>query len=124
MKRTQEVFDRLVSSEFSLASFEDVKAVALAMWHENFVPKVTHLPETSAKAAGYVVDKLMRFNCVSPELKAKLRDVLTVLKGMFSFTPVKVKGCEKLAQSWGLATDLKQPVRELLEYQTRHYKHA
>ncbi|HFG2055592.1 TPA: hypothetical protein ACGF4A_003487 [Vibrio cholerae] len=124
MKRTQEVFDRLVSSEFRLASFEDVKTVALAMWHENFVPQVTHLSETSAKAAGYVVDKLMRFNCVSQELKAKLRDLLTVLKGMFSFTPVKVKGCDKLAQSWGLATDLKLQVRQLLEYQTRHYKHA
>ncbi len=124
MKCTQEVFDRLVSSEFSLASFDDVKAVALAMWHENFVPSVTHLSETSAKAAGYVVDKLMRFNCVSQELKVKLREVLAVLKERFSFTPVKVKGCEKLAQSWGLATDLKQQVRELLEYQTRHYKHV
>lgn len=124
MKRTQEVFDRLVNSEFSLVSFEDVKAVALAMWHENFVPHVKHLSESSAKAAGYIVDKLMRFNCVSQELKAKLRNVLITLKGMFSFTPVKVKSCDKLAQSWGLVEDLKQQVRELLEYQTRHYKHT
>ncbi|MGI3043421.1 hypothetical protein ACRTDM_16985 [Shewanella algae] len=127
MKRTQEVFDRLVSSEFSLGSFEDVKTVALAIWHENFVPKVTHLSESSARAAGYVVDKLMRFNCVSQELKAKLRGVLAQLKSMFSFTPVKpvkIEGCDKLAQSWGLTTDLKLQVRELLEYQTRHYKHA
>ncbi|ENV71695.1 hypothetical protein F946_02775 [Acinetobacter johnsonii ANC 3681] len=124
MKRTQEVFDRLVSSEFSLVSFEDVKTVALAMWHENFVPQVKHLSEFSAKAAGYIVDKLMRFNCVSQELKAKLRNVLTELKAKFSFTPVKVKNCDKLAQNWGLAEDLKQQVRELLEYQTRHYKHT
>ena len=124
MKSTQEVFERLVSREFSSASVEDVKTVALAMWHENFVPNVDHLPESSAKAAGYVVDKLMRFNCVPQERKSNLRDVLTRLKAISPVSPVSVRGCDKLAQNWGLATDLKAQVRELLEYQTRHYKHG
>lgn len=125
MKRTQEVFDRLVSSEFSLASFEDVKAVALAMWHENFVPKVAHLSESAARAAGYVVDKLMRFNCVPQALKEKLRQVLASLKSTFGVKPVAVvEGCDKLALDWGLTSDLKHQVRQLLDYQTRHYQHS
>ena len=123
MKHTQEAFERMIIGDFSLVTFEDIKNVTLAIWHENFIPKVNHLSELSAKYACYVIDKLMRFNCVSVENKIQLRNVLITLKGKFNFMPVEVKNCEKLAQKWGLKEDIKQQVRELLEYQTRHYKH-
>jgi hypothetical protein len=124
MKYAQKAFDSLVMKDFSMASFEDVKTVALAMWHENFVPCVEHLADKSAQAAGYVVDKLMRFNCVSRELKGLLSALLAKLRAVVSVVPVKVRGCDKLAQNWGLMSDLKLQVRQLLEFQTRHYVHA
>ena len=124
MKDTQEVFERLVSKSFSKASFDDVKTVTLAVWHENFVPTVEHLSSNAKKAAGYIVDKLMRFSCVSAELKAVLRELLSKLKSMVVVACCAAKrGTDKLAQQWGLDSDLKLQIRELLEFQTRHYKH-
>jgi hypothetical protein len=102
MNTAQRTFDRSVSYDFHQASLEDVKEVALAIWHVNFVPVVDHLSGKSALAAGYVIDKLMRFNCVSQELKSKLREVLSELKFFVNVTLVNVKGCDKLAQKWGL----------------------
>ncbi|HFQ4920905.1 TPA: hypothetical protein ACGUPI_003182 [Vibrio vulnificus] len=121
MRHAQQAFVSLVTKDFSMASFEDVKTVALAMWHEGFVPSVENLPESAMAAAGYVVDKLMRFNCVSVELKERLRNVLDRLRASFSFVVSQVKGCDKLALDWGLSSDLRAQVRELLPYQTRHY---
>lgn len=124
MKDTQEVFERLVSKSFSKASFDDVKTVTLAVWHENFVPAVEHLSSNAKKAAGYLVDKLMRFSCVSAELKAVLRELLSKLKSTVTVVCSTAKrGTDKLAQQWGLDSDLKLQIRELLEFQTRHYKH-
>ncbi|MBV1843607.1 hypothetical protein KSX29_23670 [Photobacterium ganghwense] len=94
------------------------------MWHENFVPRVDHLTDFSAQAAGYVVDKLMRFNCVSQELKRRLCELVARLRATVKISPVEVKGCDKLAQQWGLMCDLKLQVRQLLEFQTRHYSHV
>ncbi len=124
MCKAQTTFNSLVNNDFKQASVEDVKVVALAMWHENFVPCVEHFSEKATLAAGYVVDKLMRFNCVSPELKAQLRTLLSKLRQLVKVTPVVVKGCDKLAQRWGLKSDLKMHVRQLSSYQTRHYVHA
>lgn len=125
MKNAQKAFNRLVSQDFNSASFDDVKVVALAVWHENFVPVVKGLSDSAKKAAGYLVDKLMRFNCVSNELKKQLGVLLESLKNTVVTSPanMKKKGCEKLAQSWGLVSDLKLQVRQLLEFQTRHYVH-
>jgi len=120
----QASFDRLVSNGFERAASDDVKAVALAVWHENFVPMVDHLSNESALAAGYVVDKLMRFSCVPVELKKKLAMLLGELREKFVVVPVVKKGCDTLAQQWGLSEDLKHQIRSLLDYQTRHYRHA
>ncbi len=64
MTSVQEKFDVLVRNKLSKASFEDVKTVALAIWYDGFVPSVEHLKGLSAQVAGYIIDKLMRFNCV------------------------------------------------------------
>ncbi|WCE31157.1 hypothetical protein [Vibrio sp. SCSIO 43137] len=123
MKDVQQAFNSLVTNDFSNASFDDVKAVALAMWHEEFVPSVDGLSEQSARSAGYLVDKLMRYNCVNDEVKALLRIQVMKLKSTATVVPTEDRKCEKLARSWGLHQDLKLQVRQLLEYQTRHYVH-
>lgn len=87
MIHAQTAFNTLVSKDFSQAMLEDVKVVALAMWYENFVPVVSHLSKRSAAYAGYVVNRLVRFNCVSADLKSKLRGVLVSLKKLASATP-------------------------------------
>ena len=119
--KTQRVFNRLVSNDFANASPEDVKTVALAVWHESFVPTVEHLRKEALKRAGYLVDKLMRFNCVPTAVKQQLCNLRDQL---LQFAEAVASKCEKLAKQWGLASDLKREVSSLLEFQTRHYQHA
>ncbi|MCE0494664.1 hypothetical protein [Vibrio salinus] len=125
----QQAFDRLVTNDFRHASIDDVKIVAIAIWHEDFIPDVNDLDSVdSAKAACYVIDKLMRFNCVDGEQQKKLINVLNSVSRRFELIPLldleRNQGLDLLARKWGLKSDLKLMTRKLLYYQTRHYKHT
>ncbi|EIJ36687.1 hypothetical protein [Thiothrix nivea] len=119
-------FERLVSHEFDQASLDDVKVVALGIWYQDFTPDFNHLPQTSLQArlrAGYLVDRLLRYNCVTDERKkllfANVSKLRSLLKPPVSTNPQ----VEPLAKSWGLEHDLKRLAKDLLEYQTRHYQY-
>ena len=127
----QTSFNRLVSQDFKYASFDDVKWVALAVWHENFVPDVSRVDDmNAARSANYLVDKLRRFNCVPVEQKMKLYSVIALLSARFELdsvpntSPFLDSPLDPLALRWGLDSDLKLMIRELLPYQTRHYQHG
>ncbi|ASA58014.1 hypothetical protein [Vibrio gazogenes] len=126
--KAQHAFDRLVSRDFKEASSEDVKSVALAVWHENFVPDVSQLDARSARAANYLLDRLMRYNCVTPEEQKKLLDVVNLLSRQFRIGKTTVmphdRKVDKYARKWGLKSDLKLMLRAMLPYQTRHYRHT
>lgn len=118
-------FERLVTHDFDQASLEDVKAVALGLWYQDFAPDFTQLPVTnlqSQRRAGYLVDRLLRYNGVSDERKKVLFANVTALK-IHLKPAVSIKpNVEPLAKSWGLDQDLKRLAKELLPYQTRHYQ--
>lgn len=125
--KAQLAFDRLVSQDFKKSSSDDVKTVVLAVWYENFVPDVSKLDFNSARAACYLLDRLMRYNCVSFERQERLLSIINLLSLEFNLddeivisTDFKV---DKSARRWGLNSDLKLILREMLPYQTRHYKH-
>ena len=120
MESTQEIFDRIVSNDYK---FEDIKSVTLAIWHENFIPEVNHLSRPSAQIAGYLIDKLRRYNCVSLENKIQLRKLVVELKIKFNIVFIENKKYEQLANDWNLDFDLRKEIKQLLYYQKRHYKH-
>ena len=127
----QTSFERLVSQDFKHASFDDVKLVVLAVWHEGFIPDISQLDEIyAARSANYLLDKLKRFNCVPLQQKMKLNRVISLLTSRFELDNVPNttldldSPLESLAIRWGLNSDLKLMIRQLLPYQTRHYKHG
>lgn len=118
-------FERLVTRHFEQASLEDVKTVALGLWYEDFTPDFTQLPQTNLQSqfrAGYLVDRLLRYNCVSDERKKTLFANVTALKAHLKPTANDNPQVEPLAKNWGLDQDLKRLAKELLPYQTRHYQ--
>lgn len=127
----QNSFDLLVSQDFNHASFDDVKLFVLAVWHEDFVPDISQLDEIyAARSASYLLDKLRRFNCVPLQQKMKLNRVISLLTSRFELDSIPNTALdldsplESLAIRWGLNSDLKLMIRQLLPYQTRHYKHG
>lgn len=127
--KAQYAFDRLVTNDFSDASYSDVKTVVLSIWHEDFVPKVKHLDSDSARAASYVLDRLMRYNCVSVEQQQLLLSTLKQLSSKFEVkvevrdAPAPDRKVDKAARKWGLKNDLKAMLKQMLPFQTRHYNH-
>lgn len=118
-------FQRLVTHHFEQASLEDVKTVALGLWYENFTPDFTQLPQNNLQSqcrAGYLIDRLLRYNCVSDERKQALFANLTALKAQLKPTANDNPQVEPLAKHWGLDQDLKRLAKALLPYQTRHYQ--
>ncbi|WML91707.1 hypothetical protein RCF98_05055 [Thiothrix lacustris] len=118
-------FERLVTRDFDQASLEDVKTVALGLWYQDFIPDFTQLPVTnlqSQRRAGYLVDRLLRYNCVSDERKRALFADVTALKIHLKPAASTKPNVELLAKNWGLDQDLKRLAKELLPYQTRHYQ--
>ncbi len=119
---TQKAFERLVTKDFSLASFDDLKAVSLAVWHENWSPSVNGLPSDSKRAAVYLLERLMRFNCVSDERYDELEGVLRSLNFDYAnITPSTNTKVSRPARKLGLNSDLKLMLNQMLPYQTRHY---
>ncbi|WP_318521101.1 hypothetical protein [Photobacterium leiognathi] len=122
----QVAFERLVKNEFENATFDDLKRVALAIWYEGFVPTVDQLDSGSIGAACYLLDRLMRYNCVTIEEQRKLITVINELADRLpmanpDYTNLSV---DKAARKWGLHRDLKLMLKMMIPFQTRHYKHT
>ncbi len=123
---TNTAFERLVTHDFGQASLEDVKTVALGLWYQDFTPDFTQLPTTNRQSqlrAGYLVDRLLRYNCVSDERKRLLFASVSALKSHLKPPTSSNPHVEPLAKNWGLDQDLKRLAKQLLPYQTRHYQH-
>ena len=65
-------FRKAVSSPLATLSAEDLKPIALAVWHEDYAPNLNNMELHELQKAGYVVDRLMRFNSVSNERKREV----------------------------------------------------
>ncbi|RDL42753.1 hypothetical protein DN730_18205 [Marinomonas piezotolerans] len=135
MCRHQQSFEKLVTSSLDGKCFDDLKDVALAVWHEGFVPSLENLSPRSYREAGYVLDNLRRFNCVPLDKKEELSKAIELLENSATADQVRTTHAsvqqvmakrtrDRLARKWGLDTSLNSLVQELLPYQTRHYDHT
>ena len=100
---------------------QEVVKAALEVWHQGYVPTLSGLPLEERRLAGYLVDRLSRFNCLSAEQKKELQTVASDAKANLPerLSRERVDG---LARSWGLDHDLRPFMKALLPFQPRHYK--
>ncbi|MEZ5477942.1 MAG: hypothetical protein R3E95_10795 [Thiolinea sp.] len=124
MNEFESVFQKLATQELHSASLEDVKKLALAVWYEEFTPSFNALPQDDRSAllrAGYLLDRLLRYNCVSTERKKKLFAQVKMLREQVCPIETSMERLDPLAKSWELTQDLRHLSQDLLHYQTRHY---
>ena len=116
------LFKQVISNSFATTEVEDLKTIAIAVWHENYLPSISNLDSLQKKRAGYLIDRLMRYNCVSKSQKLKLLTLVKTLKNSISTqTNLSNPQVESLAMKWGLDEDISELMIDILQYQTRHY---
>lgn len=96
-----------------------LRDVAEALWYEGKIPELSLVPEELRATAGYVADRLVRFNVV-PKAQKSL-----VLLALAPFKPEAASCClhhrDPLAVQWAAREDLTERLPELMPYQTRQY---
>ena len=120
-------FKKVVSSPLSRLSVEEFKPIALGIWYEGYTPKLDGMKLDELRQAGYLVDRLMRFNCVGDARKLELMKLVEEVKNTLSQeTPaiLRLSNVEPLARKWNLEEDISFIIQALLKYQTRHYVHT
>ena len=120
-------FKKIVSVSFADLSLEEFKNVALAVWYENYTPNLTDMMLDERQKAGYLIDRLMRFNCVSDKRKLQLMEFVREAKSSLPKELITVSSStnvEPLARKWNLEEDVSAAIQPLLKYQTRHYVHS
>lgn len=128
--QVQEQFEKVVRSPLRNVESEDLKPVALALWHEDYTPRLDNLTHTlEFQKAGYLVDLMSSFSCVSDDryesLDSLLDEIRLVVSRMMDYQYNESDLSEdELAKEWCLPDDVNDVMPDLLEYQTRHYVHA
>lgn len=121
-------FKHAISSSFTHLSAAEFKPIALAIWYEAYTPNLDGLKPDELQKAGYLIDRLMRFNCVSDDRKLELMKLVQDVKHSLHLsdempTILSSVNVEPLARIWYLHEDISHLIQPLLEYQTRHYTH-
>jgi len=117
-------FKKAVSASLNDLTAEDLKPIALAVWHEDYTPNISDLSLEEKRKAGYLLDRLMRFSCVADWRKRELVKLVKQLRdATVEYFTDKPLSEEKLAAKWNLSEDVAEALQELLPYQTRHYAH-
>jgi hypothetical protein len=123
MQNLQVEFETLVKYPNKPNTGESLKFVALALWYENFVPDVKTFKGVDAAQAGYLLDKLTRYNCLEHSQKDLLRSqLLSQLKQKKGNTSPTTNSRDMLVKEWGASVELKSEFRGLVNYQRRSYK--
>lgn len=119
-------FSNILSTPLTNLSVEEFKPIALGIWHENYTPSLDQLQSDRLSKAGYFIDRLMRFNCVSRDRKLELLELLHQIWAALPETVPTVSSLnvEPLAQKWNQEEDISHLIQPLLKYQTRHYQHT
>ncbi|QDQ28544.1 hypothetical protein FNU76_20530 [Chitinimonas arctica] len=100
---------------------QDVKSLALGVWHKGYTPDLKALEGDYLKDVGYLLDRLARFNVLPPQRKLKLFRAVAKLKpGKQADQGRKFR--DRLASEWGASTDYSAFKDDLLPLQTRHFK--
>lgn len=123
MYQVQQVFEELVKNPSASQASERLKTVALALWYEGFVPDLENLEPADKGQAGFVVDKLTRYNCLEKSKKESVRSTLLPKLATASQAGQAAGSVsDTLASYWGAHCNLKAEFKALLPYQRRHYR--
>lgn len=114
------LLSELARQGIAQVSCDVLQKVAEGLWYEKWVPDLSRISEQSRMDAGYVLDRLLRFNVLTKEQK------LTVLSALEPYKPKEPNGSptsckDPLAQLWGARADLNSRFSDLMHLQTRHY---
>ncbi|MCG9647090.1 hypothetical protein L1D24_00755 [Vibrio brasiliensis] len=123
MSSPQDAFQRLISHEPEQADFKDLKMLALAIWYEEFTPDVTHVSGYEAQVTCYLLERLIRFNCVSDSRYYELECIIKLIEKKLVIVPSSGHKISKFARKWGLNSDMTALIHKLLPYQRRHYRY-
>ena len=132
--RSQIVFLEVIEKDLSEANSESIKALALAIWYENFVPEVASICDLQqVTRAGYLLERLAAFHCVTPVVRQSLKEKIKFLEVIASeemqLLPLSYVVnnnrtlIDPLSQRWHLSDSFRVHIQSLLPYQTRHYKY-
>ena len=130
-----EALDRLGRSPLNQADDDTLISAAHEVWYEHFSLDVelrfflTRSPdEVAVRRAGYLLEKLTRFTCLSDDRASETLQLLSVLlKNYRHEESSEVPGTrlserrDELAVAWGLTEGLGIKAQTLLPYHTRHY---
>ncbi|MBC3385617.1 hypothetical protein [Pseudomonas sp. SWRI179] len=128
--------DTLVRSPLDHADDVALVSAAKAVWYSDsdlisaaqaFLSQ--HTDEVELRRAGYLLERLTRFSCVTDNRALEVFKALelflrsTPKQAIISQTAVALrKRRDELALSWGLNEGLGLKVQTLLPFQTRHYE--
>ena len=132
--QAQQAFNEIVQNRLTDIPSEPLIIVAVAIWYEDFVPDITRLTEIEKIArAGYLLEKLMTFQCVTrvvrlaltPTIEELIRKASSEVELLpkESILNLKQFSGDGLALRWRLTEDINLQVQDLLPYQTRTYSH-
>lgn len=107
---------------FARVDAELLREVAERLWYADEVPDLAEVPAKLRPDAGYLVDRLARFNVLPKEQKLRLLSAVRQYQPLPS-PPQAGVGDRKdpLAVAWGASMDLTSRLGELMPYQTRQY---
>ncbi len=100
------------------APFDLLRSVAEHLWYERDVPDLSKVAPELRPDAGYLVDRLARFNVLAKDQKLKVLDALAPYQPS---NPPTSDSKDPLAIKWGASADITMRLSELMPYQTRQY---
>ncbi len=130
------VLCRIISKGLLDASVEDVAELAKQVWYGEDDVVLDLKRDLSSRKLGleqkrralYLIDRLRRYPCLTPSKATQLKELLMPY---FFLKPVEqtpiAKGLidsyrlDKLAFDWGLDEDISVQMKDVLQYQTRHF---
>ena len=119
-----QAFERVCHIGLENACLDDIKTIAISIWHHNELPDMSRLKTNQElKTGGFILDRLCRFNCVPYNFKY---EILALAESLFEnlkkeeVDPTKAEPVDKLASKWGLHSDLCKFMGDILPFQTRH----
>jgi len=123
--RAIDLLKKVTGQNLENSSVEEITELACAYWHENFVPALEDIEILSKDQqikAGYITEFFSTFNCIDRDQTLRLVEISTALK--MKFKPAEnEKNTDEIAAEWGLSENLNRFHKDILFYQTRHYKH-
>lgn len=124
----EQQFRHIVSKSLDLLSVEDLKPIVLAFWYEDYNPEIKGMNSIELRRAGYLIELLMSFNCISDTRQLELMKLTKKIKQHLHNSPPVLSNqrnnLDSLAEEWHLDESIFTAIQPLLKYQTRHYVHS